>query len=136
MKKQKDFEPLCSLIKITCDSAWADVLSAVQCLIRALLDFSEITIIQKQRECNFHGNLERDVTLFAVSVRLWMENFPVYTDLSYYFLCSANLGQIFSVILKMLIVSFTFCPEQLCTKASESTVKHLIFIFPWTQNTH
>lgn len=70
MKKIKDFEPLCSLIKIASDSAWADVLSAEQCLIRALLDFSEIIIIKQQRECNFHGNLERDVTLFAVSVRL------------------------------------------------------------------
>lgn len=70
-KNKKDFESLCSLIKIASDSAWADVLSAVQCLTRALLDFSAIIIIiKKQRECNFHGNLERDVTLFAVSVRL------------------------------------------------------------------
>lgn len=33
-----------------------------------------------------------------------MENFLVYTNLGYYFLCSANLGQIFSVILEMQIV--------------------------------
>lgn len=70
MRGKKYIEPLCSLMKIACDSAWADVLSPVQCLIKALLDFSEIIIIKKQRECNFHGNLEGDVTLFAVSVRL------------------------------------------------------------------
>lgn len=41
--------------------------SPVHCLIRALLDLNEI-IIQKRTECNFHGNLEADVTLFALSL--------------------------------------------------------------------